>query len=337
MARRPLTIGYHCSHEQFAPSALLHHVRLAAEAGFTAAMCSDHFHPWTERQGHSGFAWSWLGAALGATDRMSFGTVCAPIQRYHPAVIAQAAATLAEMFAERFWLAIGSGEALNESITGTGWPDKPTRHARLVESAALMRALWAGDTVSTSGTIVTTSARLYSRPERPPLLLGAALTPETARWVASWADGLITAAGPSEQMRAVIDAFRDGAGGDKPMFLQSVVSYAPTDAEAIDAALDQWAQCGLSAGELADLRSPAEFERACARLHPREVLATVRASADMARHVEWLHQDLELGFDRIYLHNVARAHQLTFIEACRTELLPLFASSPAATSPQTST
>src|SRR4051812_39255083 len=115
--RPDLVIGWHCSHEQHPPSALLAHIRLAADAGFAAAMCSDHFHPWSERQGHSGFAWSWLGAALAHTA-LSFGTVCAPGQRYHPAVIAQAAATLAEMFPQRVWLAIGSGEALNEAVTG---------------------------------------------------------------------------------------------------------------------------------------------------------------------------------------------------------------------------
>src|SRR4051812_45468452 len=128
MATGGTTIGFHCSHEQLPPSLLLRHVALAAEAGFTAAMCSDHFHPWSERQGHSGFAWSWLGAALLAAPSLSFGTVCAPGQRYHPAVIAQAAATLAEMFPDRFWLALGSGEALNEAITGTGWPAKMVRH-----------------------------------------------------------------------------------------------------------------------------------------------------------------------------------------------------------------
>src|SRR3954452_22971279 len=115
------TLGFHCSHEQLPPSQLLRNLKRAADAGFTAAMCSDHFKPWSLRQGHSGFAWSWLGSALESTA-MSLGTVCAPGQRYHPAVIAQAAATLGEMYPHRFWLAIGSGEALNESITGTGWP-----------------------------------------------------------------------------------------------------------------------------------------------------------------------------------------------------------------------
>src|SRR3712207_4419898 len=140
----PITIGFHCSHEQYPPSALLDLARRAERAGFEAAMCSDHFHPWSERQGHSGFTWSWLGSAFEAT-RMSFGTVCAPGQRYHPAIVAQAAGTLAEMYGDRFWLALGSGEALNEAITGASWPDKAQRHARLLECVEIMRALWAGE------------------------------------------------------------------------------------------------------------------------------------------------------------------------------------------------
>jgi coenzyme F420-dependent glucose-6-phosphate dehydrogenase len=183
MAQDPATIGLHCSHEQLSPSTLLGHAQQAAAAGFTAAMCSDHFHPWSARQGASGFAWSWLGAALQGTRAMSFGTVCAPGQRYHPAVIAQAAATLADMYPDRFWLAIGSGEALNESITGQPWPPKPTRQARVEACADVMRALWADETVSTGGLAPTTNARLYTRPARPPLLLGAALTPQTAAWL----------------------------------------------------------------------------------------------------------------------------------------------------------
>ena len=323
MPRTAPLIGYHCSYEQHAPSALLTHAALAADAGFTAAMCSDHFHPWSERQGQSGFAWSWLGAAL-ARSTMSLGTVCAPGQRYHPAVVAQAAATLADMFPDRFWLAVGSGEALNESITGTGWPDKPTRHARLAEAVSIIRALWAGETVSTRAHIVTESARLYSRPAAPPLLLGAALTPETARFVAAWADGLITAGGPEDEMRAVIDAFRDVAADSKPIFLQRAVSFGPTQEAAEAAALDQWRQSALPRVQLADLASPAAFDLAAATAMPCDVLRIVRASPDVEQHLAWLHADAALGFERIYLHNVARDHERAFLDACGDRLLPAF-------------
>lgn len=314
-------LGFHCSHEQHPPSALLRYARLAAEAGFGAAMCSDHFHPWSERQGQSGFAWSWLGAALQATG-LSFGTVCAPGQRYHPAVIAQGAATLAELYPDRFWVALGSGEALNEAVTGQTWPSKPDRNARLEECVEVIRALWAGETVSLRGHITVAGARLYSRPERPPLLLGAALTPETAKRVGQWGDGLITVAGSRDSMRAVVDAFREGGGASKPMFLQVTLSFAPTDDEAVDAAYDQWRHCAVSATQLADIATPADFDRASHGADPSSVLEKVRASADIEQHLAWLHEDASLGFDRIYLHNVARAHQELFIDACGTRLLP---------------
>jgi probable non-F420 flavinoid oxidoreductase len=322
------TLGFHCSHEQHPPSALLRHVTLAAEAGFTAAMCSDHFHPWSDRQGQSGFSWSWLGAALQRTP-MSFGTVCAPGQRYHPAVIAQAAATLSEMFPDRFWLAVGSGEALNESITGHAWPAKAQRNLRLGESVETMRALWAGATVTSHGLVTTEAARLYSRASAPPLLLGAALSPDTARWVGSWADGLITVAGPHDRLRAVIDAFREGSSGPKPMFLQVPISFAPTDEEAASAAHDQWRHCALPAAQLADLPSPAAFDQAAAEVALPAVLAKVRVSSDIHRHLEWLHQDCALGFERIYLHNVARDHQDRFIAACAEHVIPSFTKAAA--------
>src|SRR4051794_13562868 len=132
-------IGFHASHEQIHPGQLLDDVRHAEEAGFTAAMCSDHFAPWNPQQGHSGFAWSWLGAAL-ATTSLPFGVVNAPGQRYHPAVVAQAIATLGAMFPGRFWAALGSGEAMNEHITGDRWLRKAERDARLRECVAIIRA-----------------------------------------------------------------------------------------------------------------------------------------------------------------------------------------------------
>jgi probable non-F420 flavinoid oxidoreductase len=322
MTAQPI-IGFHCSHEQHAPSALLRHARRAADAGFRAAMCSDHFHPWSERQGHSGFAWSWLGAALESTT-LSFGTVCAPGQRYHPAVIAQASATLAEMYGERFWLAIGSGEALNESITGDQWPAKTERQTRLHDAARAMKHLWAGRTVSMGGAVRVASARVYSTPVRAPLLIAAALTPATAHWAASWADGLITVAAKPETMTAIVDAFNAGGGEGKPLFLQVALSYAPTDAKAVDAAHDQWRHSVLPSHVLADLATPADFDRACAHATPSDVGAVVRTSSDIERHIDWLHRDLELGFARVYLHNVARDYQDQFIDACGSRLLPSF-------------
>src|SRR5688500_10479981 len=162
-------------------------------------MCSDHLHPWVPPQGHSGYSFAWLGAALQATS-LPLGTICCPVFRYHPAVVAQAAATLAEMFPGRFWLALGTGQALTEHVTGEGWPDKPDRQAMVREAADAIRGLWRGEPVTRRGKVRVEAARVYSRPEQPPLLLGAATSPETGGWVASWADGLLTVNADADKM-----------------------------------------------------------------------------------------------------------------------------------------
>jgi probable non-F420 flavinoid oxidoreductase len=304
-------VGFHCSHEQHPPSNLLQLAVAAQRAGFTHAMCSDHFHPWGEAQGHSGFSWAWLGAALQATH-LTFGTVSAPGQRYHPAVVAQAAATLADLSPERFWLAVGSGEALNEAITGDPWPSKPDRNARLLESVEVMRALWRGETVTHDGLVHVREAKLYGRPTTLPRIFAAAMSEETARWAGRWADGLITVAGDRDAMRGVLRAFRDGGGEGKPVFLQVCVAYGRSQAESEATAVVQWRQAALTLDELADLPTPRAFDQASARVSPRTVLKKVRACADMERQRDWIHEDLEMGFARVYVHNVVRDHTRFF-------------------------
>ncbi len=320
-------IGYHASQEQFSPRELLGLLRRAEEAGFGAAMSSDHFHPWTDVQGHSGFTWSWLGAALQASS-LPVGVVTTPGYRMHPAVVAQAAATLAEMFPERFWIAIGSGELLNEHITGERWPSKSERNQRLRECADVMRALWAGETVSHFGLVRVDEARLYTRPERPPRLLGAAITPETAEWMGGWADGLITVAGPRAQLAEVVDAFRAGGGRGKPMVLQVHVGYAATAEEALRGTHEQWRTLIFRSSVLSDLRMPAQFEAAAERVQPAELARHVRVSVDLEEHVEWLREDLELGFDEIFLHNAHR-DQRRFIDDFGEHVLPTLSAASA--------
>jgi coenzyme F420-dependent glucose-6-phosphate dehydrogenase len=315
-----VTLGYHASHEQFPPGELLRTVELAEEAGFTAAMCSDHFLPWNHDQANSGFAWSWLGAAM-ATTRLPFGVVNAPGQRYHPAIVAQAAATLAEMFPGRFWVALGSGQNLNEHITGDRWPPKAERNARLLECVEVMRSLWGGETVTHHGLVTVDEAMLHSLPPSPPRVLGAAITPETAGWVAGWADGLITIDQPLDELRSVVEAFRDGGGAGKPMALQVQLSYAPTDDEALAAAHQQWGTNILSSAVLADLRTPAHFEAAAKFVGPDDLRGQVRISSDLRRHVDWLCERAEMGFDELYLHDVHR-DQERFIAEFGEHVLP---------------
>jgi len=315
--------GYHASHEQFKPSQLLEYVQAAQSAGFTAALSSDHFHPWSEQQGQSGFAWSWLGAAMQATS-LSFGVVCAPGQRYHPAIIAQAAATLAEMFPNRFWVALGSGQALNERITGEHWPSKPERNARLKECVEVIRALWAGETVTHQGQVRVQEAKLYTRPETPPRIMGAAITPETAEWVGGWADGLITISHPYEKLVEVVEAFRRGGGEGKPMALKVQLSYHPDEALAWAGAHEQWRTNIFENTMLAELSTPKQFEAAAAFVKPENLEGFVRVSADPKQHLEWLQKDVELGFSDILLHNVNREQQ-AFIETFGEKVLPALA------------
>ena len=322
-------IGFHANHEQHRPDDLLRYVRSAEAAGFDAAMCSDHWAPWSEEQGQSGFAWSWLGAALEATS-LPFGVVNAPGQRYHPAIIAQAAATLSVMYPGRFWLALGSGEQMNEHITGDRWPPKHERNERLRECAEIMRRLWAGETVTHHGHVAVSEARLWTRPERPPRLYGAAISPETAAFVAGWADGLITVSQPDEQLQAVIDAFRSNGGANKPMMLQVHLAYAPTDEEARAAAFAQWRQNALGSAVLADLRHPQQMMAAAAHVEPNDMDTVVRISSDAARHAERLQRDLEMGFDALYLHDVG-LEQERFVDVFGRDVLPQLKHEPAET------
>ncbi len=312
--------AYHASHEQFPPSTLLEHAQFAEQAGFNAITCSDHFHPWSDRQGESGFAWSWLGAAMQATT-LPFGVVCAPGQRYHPAIIAQAAATLAEMFRDRFWVALGSGQALNEAITGTPFPIKAERNARLKECVDVMRALWAGETVTHQGLVCVEEAKLYTRPATPPKIIGAAITPKTAEWVASWADGLITISHPYDKLRQVVEAFRRGGGQNKPMYLKVQLSYDRDQEAALQGAYDQWRTNIFESPVLSELKHPQQFDAAADFVKPEDMHEYVRISNDPQQHIEWLQKDVELGFQTISLHNVNR-QQKQFIELFGEKILP---------------
>jgi probable non-F420 flavinoid oxidoreductase len=315
-------IGYHCSHEQYPPSRLLELVQRAEQAGFESAMCSDHFFPWADVQGESGFAWSWLGAALQATS-LPFGVVTVPGGwRYHPAIIAQAAATLAEMYPGRFWIAPGSGELLNEHITGERWPNKAERNARLLEACDIIRALWAGETVTHHGLITVEDARLYSLPKTPPRIVGAALSAQTAEWMGSWADGLITTVGEREEMQKTIDAFRRGGGEGKPIYLQAQLSFARTDDEAVREAHAQWRHLQFPSAVLAQLRLPSEFEGAAEFVGLQETADKIRCSSSPEQHLEWLMGDAEMGFEEINLHSIPRDNQEHFIDVFGERVLP---------------
>ncbi|MDQ3944279.1 MAG: TIGR03885 family FMN-dependent LLM class oxidoreductase [Actinomycetota bacterium] len=315
-----VTIGFHASHEQLSPRALLAAVQRAEEVGFGVGMCSDHFAPWSARQGHSGFAWSWLGSVLQATG-LSFGVVTAPGQRYHPTVVAQAIATLGEMYPGRFWAALGSGEALNEHVTGDRWPDKPTRDARLLECVGIIRALLKGEEVTHHGLVTVDRARLWSLPAPPPPLFGAAVSDQTARMVGAWADGLITVNQPADVVRRVIAAFRDGGGDGKPVHLQVHLSWAETEPEALAIAHDQWRTNVFPSSLAWNLELPEQFDAAAHHVRPDDLRPAVLVSADVGRHLGWLRDLVDLGIDGLYLHHVGQ-EQDRFLDVFGSKVLP---------------
>jgi probable non-F420 flavinoid oxidoreductase len=312
-------IGFHNSHEQIHPGELLSAVRHAEEAGFTAAMCSDHFAPWNLEQGHSGFAWSWLGAAM-ATTGLPFGVVNAPGQRYHPAIVAQAIATLGAMFPGRFWAALGSGEAMNEHITGDRWPRKDVRDARLRECVAIIRALLAGEEVTHDGLVTVDRARIWTLPAQPPALIAPAVTVATARAGADWADGMVTINQPHDRLREMIAAYRD-AGGRGKLVLQLHLSYDPDPEKALAIAFEEWHSNVFPPPLCWDLDTPQAFDLASAHVTPSDVAQVVRVSADLGQHAGWIAEYVELGFDEIYLHHVGQ-EQHGFLDAFGEHVLP---------------
>lgn len=311
-------LGYHASHEQLPPSRLLAAVVRAEGAGFDGAMCSDHLAPWGVRQGESGYAWSWLGAALAATS-FSLGVVTAPGQRYHPVITAQAIATLEEMFPTRFWAALGSGEAVNEHVTGDEWPPKPQRNDRLAQSVEVIRRLLAGEEVTHSGAIDVHRARVWSLPASPPPLLGAAVTSATAGWAAGWADGLATVAQPLDALAEVLRAYAD-AGGRGPRVLQVHVSLEDTDAAALGVAREQWRHAVIT-DSLWDIEQPERFDELAGDPSDADLRTSALIATDAGELADRIAALAGLGFDRVYLHGIG-TDQLGFIERAERSLLP---------------
>ncbi|HWV70393.1 MAG TPA: TIGR03885 family FMN-dependent LLM class oxidoreductase [Pseudosphingobacterium sp.] len=313
-------LAYHASHEQFSPSTLLNLTILAEKAGFTGIHCSDHFQPWSKAQGQSGFSFTWLGAAMQATQ-VPFGIVCAPGQRYHPAIIAQAVATIGEMFEDRFWLALGSGEYLNEHITGEPWPSKAERNDRLLACNDIIRRLLKGESVTHYGKVVVDEAKLYTLPKKKIPIIGAAISAQTAKWMASWADGLITVSQPYKELKEVVKAFRENGGEGKPMYLKIQFSYAESSDLALNGAYEQWKNNLLDPTYLSDVASVEQFDLLGRDVSRSEVLSRIRVSADINDHLNWIYQDLDLGFNHLIFHNV-NTYQEKFIEDFGQYILP---------------
>ena len=326
-----LSIGYAAMLEQFAPQEAVALSALAEKHGFSGVMAADHFQPWVPQQGQSSFVWSVL-AALGERTTGDFGPgVTAPTFRYHPAMVAQASATLAAMYPGRHWLGLGSGEALNEHIVGQYWPEAPERINRMFEAVDVIKKLFAasiaGRDVKHSGPFFKLeSTRLWTMPAVAPEILVATAGPVTAKRAGKHVDGLITVGAPLEKISMLFGRFGEGAreaGRDPstmPKVLQLHLSWAPTDEEAMRNALVEWPNGGMKFPK-GDIRSPFEFEQMAKMVRPEDFDGRMVVSSDPDVHRAHIQRFADLGFDRIYLHNVGR-NQREWIETFGRDVLP---------------
>jgi coenzyme F420-dependent glucose-6-phosphate dehydrogenase len=316
-------IGWTLACEEHRPRDLVRYARLAEEAGFAFAMVSDHFHPWTDRQGNSPFVWSVIGGAAQVTERLQIGTgVTCPTVRIHPAIVAQAAATSAAMLPGRFVLGVGTGEALNEHILGGRWPTAAVRREMLAEAVEVIRALWAGGQVEHHGRHYTVeNARLYTLPDEPPPIYVAAAGPAAAELAGQIGDGFV---GVSPE-RELIEGFERAGGAGKPRYGQVTVCWAASEEEGRRTAHEWWPTIGLQ-GELSQvLPVPAHFEQAAQNVTEETVGELVACGPDPERHLDLLRRYAGAGYDHVFVHQVGPDQEgaLRFYER---EVLPHIAA-----------
>jgi coenzyme F420-dependent glucose-6-phosphate dehydrogenase len=316
-----MRIFYGAGHEQFTPRDLLRHARLAAEAGFDGICCSDHFQPWWE-PGESGHAWPWLGAVGSSIPDVQLGTAVTPaVRRYHPALVAQAFATLEQMFAGRVFLGFGSGESLNESPFGYDWPSGEEQLELMDEALGLIRKLWAGETVASGTThFPTKDAKLHTLPDSPPTLYVSAFHEGAAKVAAEHGDGLWTLGDP-EIAPEVIDVYR-GSGGRPEIVLQALVSWAETDEQALEGAR-VWKGAQPPEYYVDDWHDPkAMYEHAEEQIPDDEYREKAVISADPQVHVEKLSQLKEMGATAIAVMNCSGADPEGAIRTYGEHVLP---------------
>ena len=321
-----VAFGYALSSEEHRPLDLVRNARRAEEAGFSFALISDHFHPWVDQQGHSPFVWSVLGAIASSTERMQFGTgVTCPTVRMHPAIVAHAAATVATMMPGRFFLGVGTGENLNEHVTGEPWPAIDMRRDMLAEAIEVIRQLWQGDYQTYYGDYYTVQqARLYTLPDQPPPLMIAASGSEIAQMAGDMGDGLISTSANNE----VVEAFENGGGHGKPRIGMVHACWAADDAEARRIAHKWWPNSALKGDLGQELRLPRDFEAACALVREEDAVEGMAYGPDPQKYVEQVQQYQQAGFDHIYFHQVG-PDQEGFLQFAQRELLPRLEHTPA--------
>ncbi|MBB3731114.1 TIGR03557 family F420-dependent LLM class oxidoreductase [Nonomuraea dietziae] len=312
------TFGYFLASEEHGPNELVRQAQLAERSGFEALWISDHYHPWLDEQGHSPFVWSVIGG-VAATTRLPVTTaVTCPLVRIHPAVIAQAAATSAAMTEGRFRLGVGTGEALNEHITGSAWPPAEERLEMLEEAVEVMRKLWQGDLVTHRGAHYRVdTARLYTLPDQPPPIYMSGFGAKSVELAGRIADGYIST-GPAAEM---VELFHKSGGEGKPAAGGLKVCYAPDEAQARATIHRLWPTQGIK-GEAAQLLPlPRHFEQLAEMVTEEEAAGSSPCGPDPEVHVEAIRKYVEAGFDEVYISQIG-PDQDAFFSFYSEEVLP---------------
>ncbi len=323
-----LKLGWKAGPEQYQPVELLEYAIAAEKAGFEMLDVSDHFHPWSER-GHSCFTWAWLGATAVKTKSIEIGPgVTCPILRYHPAIIAQAAATIDNLAPGRTYLAVGTGEALNEYSATGSWPDYQERRAMMVEAIGLIRELWKGGEVTFNGDYYRTrSARLYTPPLSSIPIYVSSLVPESARVAGMHGDGLITVAGDPENVRQIVKNFEKGAldagrnPGSMPRLVELSVAYTADRDAAIRCFREYWAGAMVPAMFSERIYTPRMSERNGMVVGDDTITRKSCISPNPDEHVKFALKYIEMGFTHLIFH-CAGPSQGDFIARYGRDVLP---------------
>ena len=312
-----MRIGYFLSTEEYAPDQLVEQARAAERAGFEGLWISDHFHPWNNEQGNSPFVWSVIGAISQVCELHVTTAVTCPMIRTHPSIVAQAAATSAQMLGGRFTLGVGSGEALNEHILGTVWPSADVRLEMLEEAVALIRELWTGKVITTQGKHYQVDhARIYNLPDNPPDIYVSGFGAKATDLAARIGDGYINTAPDGE----LLGVFKEKSGG-KPAQAGAKVAYASSAEEGWEHAHRLWPNAGLP-GELAQvLPTPEHFEQASELVTMESTRGSVVAGNDSSQHIEQIQAYEAAGYDELYVANMG-PHFLEMIEFYGRDVLP---------------
>ncbi len=314
-----MSLGYKLSSEEQSPLDLVRQAQMAEDTGFEFALISDHYHPWTDRQGQSPFVWSVLGAIAQATRRLVVGTaVTCPTVRIHPAIVAQAAATTAALMPGRFFLGVGSGENLNEHILGDRWPETEVRQERLTEAIEVIRLLWQGGNRSYHGRYFTVeNARLYTLPDVPPPLYIAVGGKRGAEQAARLGDGMIG----TEPERALLATFDKAGGSRKPRYAELTVCWAKDESIARRIAHEHWPTSGMESSLSWELPLPSHFEAVAKLVTEDEGAESITCGPDPKKHLAAIRKYVEAGYDHICVHQVGK-EQKGFFEFYEQEILP---------------